>query len=206
MKAEVKTLDNEAAGEIELAEAVFGLAARPDILHRVVTWQLAKRQQGTHKTKQRSEINRTSKKVYKQKGTGRARHGNRRAPIFRGGGITFGPQVRSHAIELPKKVRALGLKCALSAKQAAGELAVLDGAQLAEPKTKALASKLAKFGWRNVLIIDGPGLDENLQLAARNLPNVDLLPCKGANVYDILRRHQLVLTRAAVAELEARLA
>lgn len=205
MKAEVKTLDNEAAGEIELADGVFGLSARPDILHRVVTWQLAKRQQGTHKTKQRSEINRTSKKVYKQKGTGRARHGNRRAPIFRGGGITFGPQVRSHAIELPKKVRALGLKCALSAKQAAGELTVLDGARLSEPKTKILAGKLAKLGWANVLIIDGPALDANLALAARNLPNVNLLASQGANVYDILRRRQLVLTKAAVAELEARL-
>jgi len=205
MKAEVKTLDDGSAGEIELDEAIFGLPARPDILHRVVLWQLAARQQGTHKTKQRSEINRTSKKVYKQKGTGRARHGNRRAPIFRGGGIVFGPQPRSHAFDLPKKVRKLGLKTALSAKQAAGELTVLDAATLDEAKTRLLAAKFAKLGWDNVLVIDGVSIDTNFQRAARNLPHVDVLPSVGANVYDILRRHRLVLTRAGLADLEARL-
>ena len=205
MKAEVRTLDDEAAGEIDLADDVFGLPERVDLLHRVVTWQLAKRQQGTHKTKQRSEINRSGAKVGKQKGGGRARHGNRRAPIFRGGGIVFGPQPRSHATDLPKKIRKLGLKTALSAKQKAGELIVLDRADLAEGKTKMLAEKLGKLGWDSVLIIDGATVDENFGRAARNLPFVDVLPSVGANVYDILRRNRLVLTRAAVADLEARL-
>ena len=206
MKAEVRTLDDEPAGDIELNEAVFGLPARADLLHRVVTWQLAKHQQGTHKTKQRSEINRTSAKAYKQKGTGRARHGNRRAPLFRGGGITFGPQPRSHATDLPKKLRKLGLMTALSVKQAAGELVVLEQAALSEGRTRLLFEKFGKLGWDNVLVVDGPTLDENFSRAARNLPNVDVLPSVGANVYDILRRRTLVLTRAAVAELEARLA
>ena len=205
MKAEVRTLDDEAAGEIDLADDVFGLPERVDLLHRVVTWQLAKRQQGTHKTKQRSEINRSGAKVGKQKGGGRARHGNRSAPILRGGAIVFGPQPRSHATDLPKKIRKLGLKTALSAKQKAGELIVLDRADLAEGKTKMLAEKLGKLGWDSVLIIDGATVDENFGRAARNLPFVDVLPSVGANVYDILRRNRLVLTRAAVADLEARL-
>ncbi len=206
MQAEVKTLDNGEAGTIELNDAVFGIEPRTDILHRVVNWQLAKRRAGTHKTKQRSEIRGSGAKVWRQKGTGRARHGNKKAPIFRGGGIAFGPQPRSHETKLPKKVRALGLKCALSAKQAAGELVVLDEARLDEPKTKILAGKLKGLGWESVTIVGGAELDENLVRAARNIVGVRLLPSAGANVYDILRRDTLVLTKDAVEQLEARLA
>ncbi len=206
MQAEVKTLDNGVAGTIELNDAVFGVEPRADILHRVVNWQLAKRRAGTHKTKQRSEVRGSGAKVWRQKGTGRARHGNKKAPIFRGGGIAFGPQPRSHETKLPKKVRALGLKCALSAKQAAGELVVLDDARLDEPKTKILAGKLKGLGWESVTIVGGAELDENLVRAARNIVGVRLLPSAGANVYDILRRDTLVLTKAAVEQLEARLA
>jgi large subunit ribosomal protein L4 len=205
MKAEVKTLDDKKAGSIELADEVFGLEPRADILQRVVVWQLAKRRSGTHKTKQRAEIRGTTAKVWRQKGTGRARHGSRKAPIFRGGGVTFGPQPRDHAIKLPKKVRALGLKSALSAKQAAGELVVLDEAKLDEPKTRVLAGKLDKLGWKDVLIVGGAELDANIVRAARNIAGVQLLPSHGANVYDILRRDTLVLTKAAVEQLEARL-
>lgn len=205
MQVEVKTLDDKKAGTIELADEVFGLEPRADILHRVVNWQLAKRRQGTHKTKQRSEIRGSGGKIWRQKGTGRARHGNRKAPIFRGGGVAFGPQPRSHEIKLPKKVRKLGLKSALSAKRAAGELVVLTEAKLAEPKTRGLAERLAKLGWSDVLIVDGAEFDANLARAARNLPGVQLLPSAGANVYDILRRDLLVLTTAAVEQLEARL-
>ncbi len=206
MQAEVKTLDNAAAGTIELDEAVFGIEPRTDILHRVVNWQLAKRRAGTHKTKQRAEIRGSGAKIWRQKGTGRARHGNRKAPIFRGGGIAFGPQPRSHETKLPKKVRALGLRCALSAKQAAGELVVLENARLDEPKTRILVAKLKTLGWDNVLILDGPELDENMVRAARNIVGVRLLASQGANVYDILRRDTLALTKSAVAQLEARLA
>ncbi|MDP6708809.1 MAG: 50S ribosomal protein L4 [Alphaproteobacteria bacterium] len=205
MKAEVKTLDDKKAGSIELADEVFGLEPRADILQRVVVWQLAKRRSGTHKTKQRAEIRGTTAKVWRQKGTGRARHGSRKAPIFRGGGVTFGPQPRDHAIKLPKKVRALGLKSALSAKQAAGELVVLDEAKLDEPKTRILAGMLDKLGWKDVLIVGGAELDANIVRAARNITGVQLLPSHGANVYDILRRDTLVLTKAAVEQLEARL-
>jgi large subunit ribosomal protein L4 len=205
MKAEVKTLDDKKAGSIELADEIFGLEPRVDILQRVVVWQLAKRRRGTHKTKQRAEIRGTSAKVWRQKGTGRARHGNRKAPIFRGGGVAFGPQLRDHAIKLPKKVRKLGLKSALSAKQAAGELVVVDEAKLNEPKTRVLVQMLDKLGWKDVLIVDGPELDANIVRAARNIVGVQLLPSQGANVYDILRRDTLVLTKAAVEHLEARL-
>jgi len=204
MQAEIKTLDDKSAGTIELADEVFGLEPRPDILHRVVNWQLAKRRQGTHKTKQRSEVTGSGRKIWRQKGTGRARHGNRKAPIFRGGGIAFGPQPRSHEIKLPKKVRKLGLKSALSAKLAAGELVVVAEAKLDDPRTRGLVEKLDKLGWTNVLIIDGE-LDTNLVRAARNLPSVQLMPSVGVNVYDILRRQLLVLTTAAVEQLEARL-
>ena len=190
---------------VELPAEIFGVEVNVSLIHQVVVAQLAAARQGTHKTKQRSEINRSGAKVGKQKGGGRARHGNRRAPIFRGGGIVFGPQPRSHATDLPKKIRKLGLKTALSAKQKAGELIVLDRADLAEGKTKMLAEKLGKLGWDSVLIIDGATVDENFGRAARNLPFVDVLPSVGANVYDILRRNRLVLTRAAVADLEARL-
>jgi large subunit ribosomal protein L4 len=205
MKLAVKNLENENVGEIELSEDVFGLKVRPDILARAVNWQLAKRRAGTHKTKGISDIQGTTKKPYKQKGTGRARQGSLRSPQFRGGATIFGPVVRSHAYDLQKKVRRLALKTALSAKQAEGKLVVLDAAQLAEGKTKLLGQRLAKLGWESVLIIGGSVLDENFARAARNLPKVDVLPQQGANVYDILRRDTLVLTREAVEQLEARL-
>ncbi len=205
MKLTVRNLDNEEVGDIELAETVFGLPVRRDILARVVNWQLAKRRAGTHKTKGISEIRGTTKKPYKQKGTGRARQGSLRSPQFRGGATIFGPVVRSHAFDLQKKVRKLGLKTALSAKQEEGRLVVIDQANCAEAKTKALRRRLDAFGWGSVLIIDGPEVDEGFARAARNLPRVDVLPQQGANVYDILRRDTLVLTRAAVEHLEARL-
>ena len=204
MKLTVRNLDNQEVGDIELAEEVFGLPVRRDILARVVNWQLAKRRAGTHKTKGVSEISGTTKKPYKQKGTGRARQGSLRSPQFRGGAVIFGPVVRSHEFDLQKKVRRLGLKTALSAKQAEGKLIVIDAARVDEPKTKALRARLDALGWESVLIIDG-AVNENFARAARNLPKVDVLPEQGANVYDILRRDTLVLTRDAVQQLEARL-
>jgi large subunit ribosomal protein L4 len=201
----VHNLENQEVGDIELAEEIFGLPVRRDILARVVNWQLAKRRAGTHKTKGISDIRGTTKKPYKQKGTGRARQGSLRSPQFRGGAVIFGPVVRSHAFDLQKKVRKLGLKTALSAKQEEGKLVVIDEAVCAEAKTKALRGKLAALGWDSVLIIDGPTVDQGFARAARNLPRVDVLPQQGANVYDILRRDTLVLTRAAVEHLEARL-
>ena len=205
MRLTVRNLDNEEVGDIELADEVFGLPVRRDILARVVNWQLAKRRAGTHKTKGISEISGTTKKPYRQKGTGRARQGSLRSPQFRGGARIFGPVVRSHAFGLQKKVRRLGLKTALSAKHSEGKLVVIDTAHIAEAKTKLLRQRLEALGWDSVLIIDGPNLDEGFARAARNLPRVDLLPQQGANVYDILRRDMLVLTRAAVEHLEARL-
>jgi large subunit ribosomal protein L4 len=204
-KIAVRNLDNEEVGDIELDDAVFGLPVRRDILARVVNWQLAKRRAGTHKTKGISDIQGTTRKPYKQKGTGRARQGSLRSPQFRGGAVIFGPVVRSHEFSLQKKVRRLGLKTALSAKLGEGKLVIIDAASAAEPKTKALKTRLDALGWGSVLIIDGPGIDENFARAARNLPRVDVLPQQGANVYDILRRDTLVLTRAAVEHLEARL-
>ena len=205
MRLTVQTLDNEEAGDIELADEVFGLPVRQDILARVVNWQLAKRRAGTHKTKGISEIQGTTRKPYKQKGTGRARQGSLRSPQYRGGARIFGPVVRSHAFDLQKKVRRLGLKTALSAKQREGKLVVIDAARIDDPKTKALRTRLETLGWDSVLIIDGPRLDQALARAARNLPRVDVLPQQGANVYDILRRDRLVLTREAVRHLEERL-
>jgi large subunit ribosomal protein L4 len=205
MKLTVRNLDNQEVGDIELAEEVFGLPVRKDILARVVNWQLAKRRAGTHKAKGISDIRGTTKKPYKQKGTGSARQGSRRSPQFRGGAVIFGPVVRSHEFDLQKKVRALGLKTALSAKQAEGKLVVIDAATMAEVKTKLLASRLGAFGWDSVLFIDGATVDEGFARAARNIPKVDVLPQQGANVYDILRRDTLVLTRAGVEQLEARL-
>ena len=205
MKLTVRNLDNEEIGELELADEVFGLPIRRDILARVVNWQLAKRRTGTHKTKGISEIRGTTKKPYKQKGTGRARQGSLRSPQFRGGACIFGPVVRSHAFNLQKKVRRLGLKIALSAKQDEGKLVVIDAAHVGEAKTKALRARLAALGWDSVLIIDGSVVEENFVLATRNLPRVDVMPQQGANVYDILRRDTLVLTREAVRQLEARL-
>jgi large subunit ribosomal protein L4 len=204
VKLTVRNLDNKEVGDIELAEEVFGLPVRRDILARIVNWQLAKRRAGTHKTKGISDISGTTKKPYRQKGTGRARQGSLRSPQFRGGAVIFGPVVRSHEFGLQKKVRRLGLKTALSAKQAEGRLVVVDEARLDDAKTKALRARFEALGWGSVLIIDG-AVNENFARAARNLPKVDVLPEQGANVYDILRRDTLVLTRAAVQQLEARL-
>ncbi len=204
MKTTIISLDNTAVGEIELAEAVFGVPVRIDILHRMVGYQLAKRRAGTHKTKTISEISGTTKKPYKQKGTGHARQGSLRSAQFRGGSTIFGPVVRSHAHDLPKKVRKLALRVALSAKVADGKLVVLDRAVAATPKTRDLAPRLKALGWDSVLVIDGT-VDDNFALASRNMPFVDVLPQVGANVYDILRRDTLVLTRDAVEALEARL-
>jgi large subunit ribosomal protein L4 len=205
MKLTVTSLDSQGAGEIELADEIFGLPLRKDILARMVNWQLAKRRAGTHKAKQIGDVQGTTKKPWKQKGTGRARQGSLRSPQFRGGGVIFGPVVRDHGFDLQKKVRRLALKTALSAKQAEGKLVVLDAATAAAGKTKALAAQFKKLGWESVLIIDGPELDVNFARAARNLRHVDVLPQQGANVYDILRRDTLVLTRSAIEHLEARL-
>jgi large subunit ribosomal protein L4 len=204
MKLDVTTLEGGAAGSVELDEAIFGLEPRADLLARCVRWQLAKRQAGTHAVKNRSEIDRTTRKVYKQKGTGSARHGAASAPQFRGGGRAFGPQVRSHAHDLPKKVRALALRHALSSKAKDASLIVVDEVTLAEPKTKVLVERFGKLGLANALIIGGTEIETNFQRAARNIPNVDVLPVQGINVYDILRREKLVLTKAAVDALEAR--
>lgn len=205
MKLKVTTLDNAEAGEIELADEVFGVDVRRDVLARVVNWQLAKRRAGTHKTKSRGEITGTSKKAYRQKGTGRARRGNLKTNIMRGGGTVHGPQPRDHAHDLTKKFRKLGLKTALSAKVADGKLAVLEAAKVESHKTRELVQRLAALGWTNALIIDGAEIDVLFERAARNIPGIELLPQQGANVYDILRRDQLVLTRGAVEALEARL-
>jgi large subunit ribosomal protein L4 len=204
MKLDVTTLDGGSAGSVELSDAIFGLEPRPDLLHRVVRWQLAKRQAGTHQTLLRGEINRTKKKMYKQKGTGGARHGAQSAPQFRGGGRSFGPVVRSHAHDLQKKVRALGLKHALSAKAKDAAIIVVDEVKLAEPKTKVLKGQFEKLGLGSALIIGGAEIDRNFGLAARSIAGVDVLPVQGINVYDILRREKLVLTKAAVDALEAR--
>lgn len=204
MKIEVLNLDSGKAGSIDLDDEIFGLEPRKDILHRMVTYQLAKRQQGTHKSKPRNEVKATSKKFGRQKGGGTARHGNKAAPQFRGGGTAHGPRPRSHAIDLPKKVRRLAMKHALSAKRAANELVIIEDASADAAKTKALRETFARLGFANALIVDAE-VNQNFGLAARNIPNVDVLPVAGANVYDILRREKLVLTKAAVAGLEARL-
>ncbi|OYU87817.1 MAG: 50S ribosomal protein L4 [Bradyrhizobiaceae bacterium PARB1] len=204
MKLNVTTLEGKDAGSVELNEAIFGLDVRKDLIQRCVNWQLAKRQAGTHKAKGRAEIARTGKKMYKQKGTGGARHGSARVPQFRGGGRAFGPVVRSHATDLPKKVRALALKHALSAKAKDGSLIVLDNATLEAAKTKALLGHFSGLGLTNALIIDGAELHVGFAQAARNIPNIDVLPIQGINVYDILRRQKLVLTKAALDALEAR--
>ena len=204
MKFDMTSIDGTAAGSLELDDAIFGLEPREDLIARMVRWQLAKRQAGDHKTLGRADIHRTGKKMYKQKGTGGARHGSARVPQFRGGGRAMGPVVRSHAHDLPKKVRALALRHALSAKQRAGGLVIWERAHLADAKTKALRENFAKASLSNVLIIDGAEVDANFAAAARNLPQVDVLPAQGINVYDIMRRDKLVLTRAAIEALEAR--
>jgi large subunit ribosomal protein L4 len=205
MKAKVLTLDAKDAGTIDLDEGLFGLPERPDILNRVVLWQLANRRAGTHKSKTRSEVSGTGKKFVRQKGSGGARHGNRKVNQFRGGGTAFGPVVRSHGFDLPKKIRALGLKTALSSKQAAGKLFILDEAVMSEPKTKVLSEMLNKLGLISALVVDGASVNENFMLAAANVPMFDVLPVQGANVYDILRRDTLVLTKAGIAGLVERL-
>ncbi len=205
MKIDVVKLDAGKAGSIDLDDAIFGIEEiRSDILQRAVKWQLSRRQAGTHKTKERGEINRTKKKFGRQKGGGGARHGARSAPIFVGGGVAHGPRVRSHATELPKKVRALALKHALSSKAGAKQLVVIDEARLDAPKTKDLTAKLGKLGLGSALVIDGETLDENFARAARNIPLVDVLPAQGLNVYDVLRRDTLVLTKAAVEKINER--
>ncbi len=204
MELKITTLDGAEAGSVNLSDAIFGLEPRADILQRCVKWQLAKRRAGTHAVQNRADVWRTGKKMYAQKGTGGARHGSMRANLFRGGGRSFGPVVRSHEHGLPKKVRALALKHALSAKAKDGGILVVDKAAIEGGKTKALKASFAKLGLDNALIVDGAEVDAGLRLAARNLPNVDVLPIQGINVYDILRRTKLVLTKAAVDALEAR--
>ncbi len=204
MKTDIHTIEAEKAGSLELAEHIFGLVPRSDIIHRVVQWQLNKRQQGTHQAKSRDEINRTTKKFGNQKGGGTARHGSRKSGIFKGGGKAFGPRFRSHETSLNKKIRALGLRHALSTKVKAASLIIIDKAELTGGKTKVLVEAFAKLGLTNALIIDGATVNEGFANAARNIPNIDVLPVQGINVYDILRRKKLVLTKAAVEALEAR--
>ena len=204
MKANVTTLEAKTAGTVELSDTIFGLEPRSDLIHRMVRYQLLKRMAGTHHAQDRSEVTVTGKKMYKQKGTGSARHGDKSVPQWRGGGKAFGPKPRSHAIEMPKKVRALALRHALSAKAKAGEIIVLDKASSKDGKTAALRDQFAKLELSNALIIDGAELEVTFARAARNIPNIDVLPVQGINVYDILRRKKLVLTKAAVEALEAR--
>ena len=203
MKADIHTIEAKTAGEIELADHIFGLEPRSDLIHRVIQWQLNKRQQGTHQAKSRGEISRTTKKLGPQKGSGGARHGSRKAGIFVGGGKAFGPRFRSHETALNKKIRALGLRHAISSKAKAQSLVILDAAA-SDGKTKTLVNAFEKLGLVNALIIDGAAVNENFARAARSIPNIDVLPIQGINVYDILRRKKLVLTKAAVEALEAR--
>jgi large subunit ribosomal protein L4 len=204
MELKVTTLAGKASGSVKVSDTVFGLEPRTDIIQRVVLWQLAKKQQGTHQTKGRAEIARTGAKMYRQKGTGRARHSSARAPQFRGGGKAHGPQTRSHAFDLPKKVRTLGLRHALSAKAASSDLIVIDDLKAADAKTKGLLKQLAGLGLDNALLIGGEEIDGNFKNAAANIPQIDVLPIQGINVYDILRRNKLVLSKAAVEALEER--
>ena len=206
MKLDVIKLDGGKGGQIDLPDDIFGIEEiRGDILQRVVTWQLAKRRSGNHKIQVRNEVSRTSKKMYKQKGTGGARHGSRRAAQFVGGAKAHGPVVRSHAFDLPKKVRALALRHALSSKAKDGSLIVVDSVAVKDPKTAALREQLGKIGVTHALVIAGAEVDKNFGLAARNIPNIDVLPNAGLNVYDVLRRHTLVLTKDAVEAIVARL-
>jgi large subunit ribosomal protein L4 len=204
MKLDVTTIEAGKAGTVDVSDAIFGLDPRQDLIHRVIQWQLNKRQQGTHQAKSRGEINRTTAKLGKQKGGGTARHGSRKAGIFVGGGKAFGPRHRSHETSLNKKIRALGLRHAISAKIKSSELLVLDKAEVKNPKTKEMKLLFAKLGWTNALIIDGATVNEGFANAARNIIGIDVLPIQGINVYDILRRKNLVLTKAAVEALEAR--
>jgi len=205
MELTIKNWENGDVGTLEVSDAVFGAEVRSDILHRVVTWQLAKRRAGTHKVKERGEINVTKTRWGRQKGSGRARHGSRNANLFRGGGVSHGPRVRDHGFSLPKKIRAMGMRCALSAKAAAGQLIVLENADAGSAKTKDLKAKLDALGLKSVLFVGGPEVNEDLRRAAANLIGVDVLPQQGANVYDILRRENLVMTREAIEHLQERL-
>ena len=205
MKVDVINLDKKPVGSIELADTVFGVNVREDILARVIQWQLDKRRQGTHKTKDIGEVSGSGTKPFKQKGTGRARQGQKRAPQMRHGGIAFGPVVRDHAYNLNKKIRALGMRVALSLKAKNGKLFILDDMTATEPKTKVMKAAFDKNGWKSVLFVGGETLDNNFALSARNIINVDVLPAQGANVYDIIRRDVLVLSKDAVAQLEGRL-
>ncbi|MBN8531599.1 MAG: 50S ribosomal protein L4 [Alphaproteobacteria bacterium] len=205
MKAKIVSFDNKEVGEVELKDAIFGLPLRQDILHRAVQWQLAKRRAGTHKTKGISEIQGTTKKPFRQKGTGNARQGSLRSPQFRGGATIFGPVVRDHGYDLPKKIRLLALKTALSAKQAEGKLKIVKEASLKEPRTKLALAALKNIRMTSALIIDGESVDTNFALATRNLMDITVLPQIGANVYDILRHDTLILTKSALEQLEARL-
>jgi large subunit ribosomal protein L4 len=204
MDIKITTLDGKASGKLTLSDEIFGLEPRDDLIARMIRYQLAKRRAGTHAVKNRADIARTGAKMYKQKGTGRARHSSARAPQFRGGGRAFGPVVRDHSHDLPKKVRALALKHALSAKAKSDSLVVVDSLAAAEAKTAALKTRLAALGLSNALFIGGKELDRNFSLAARNIPDLDVLPVQGINVYDILRRKTLVLSKAAVEALEER--
>jgi len=204
MEIKITSLDGEESGSVTLSDAIFGLEPRTDIIHRCVVWQLAKRRSGTHAVKNRADIHRTGKKMYRQKGTGSARHGSARVNLFRGGGRSFGPHTRSHEIGLPKKVRALALRHALSAKAKDGGIIVIEALSVKDGKTKALRGHFAKLGVSNALFIDGAEIAAGVLTAARNIPNIDILPVVGINVYDVMRRHTLVLTRAAVDALEAR--
>ncbi|HTP78662.1 MAG TPA: 50S ribosomal protein L4 [Rhizomicrobium sp.] len=205
MKTKVLNLDNKASGEVELKDDIFGLEPRADLIQRVVVWQLAKRRSGQHKVLTRAEVNRTKKKLYKQKGTGQARHGARSAPLFVGGAKAMGPVAHSHEFDLPKKVRSLGLKHALSSKAKSGSIVVLDEAKSKAIKTGDLAKQFGKLGLQSALVVDGT-FDKNFELSARNLSHVALVPAAGLNVYDIIRRDKLVLTKAALAAIEERLA
>jgi large subunit ribosomal protein L4 len=204
MELKITSLDGKEAGSVTLSDTIFGLEPRTDLIHRCVVWQLAKRRRGTHEVKNRADIDRTGKKMYRQKGTGSARHGSARVNLFRGGGRSFGPHTRSHEIGLPKKVRALALRHALSAKAKDDGIIIIEALSLKDAKTKALRSQFEKLGLSNALIIDGAEVEANVRTAARNVPNIDVLPVAGINVYDVMRRRKLVLTRAAVDALEAR--
>jgi large subunit ribosomal protein L4 len=204
MELQITSFDGKTSGSVKLSDAIFGLEPRPDLIHRCIVWQLAKRRAGTHKVKNRAEIWRTGKKMYAQKGTGQARHGSARVPQFRGGGRAFGPLVRSHEIGLPKKVRALALKHALSAKAKSSDLIVVNDLKIDGMKTNKLADQFDKLGFQSALVIDGAEVEKNFRLAARNIPHLDVLPVVGLNVYDIVRAKKLVLTKAAVDALEAR--
>ena len=205
MELTIKNWENADVGTLEVSDLVFGADVRSDILHRVVNWQLAKRRAGTHKTQERGEVSRTKSKWFKQKGSGRARHGSRNANLFRGGAVAHGPRVRDHGYSLPKKIRAMGMRCALSAKAQAGQLIVLDTADAVSEKTKDLKAKLALLGIKSALVVAVPAVDEKLRMAAANIIGIDVLPQQGANVYDILRRENLLITREAIEHLQERL-